>query len=62
MIEYSIDDDYKKIVRAIIKKEGIDEGMEMILELLMEYNIHNDERITNVITHLAYISIRDEEE
>ena len=62
MIDYSMDDDYKKLVRACIKKEAIDEGMEMILELLMEYNIHNDERITNVITHLAYISIGDEEE
>ena len=62
MIDYSMDDDYKKLVRACIKKEAIDEGMEMILELLMEYNIHNDERITNVITHLAYISIGDEED
>ena len=62
MIEYSMDDDYKKLVRACIKKEAIDEGMEMILELLMEYNIHNDERITNFITYLTYISIGDEEE
>ena len=32
MIEYSMDDDYKKLVRACIKKEAIDEGMEMILD------------------------------
>ena len=57
-----MDSDDRKLVRAAIKKGAIDEGMEMILELLMEYNINNDERITNVITHLAYISLDDGDE
>tara|TARA_R100000152_G_C6780909_1_gene214361 strand:- start:1137 stop:1310 length:174 start_codon:yes stop_codon:yes gene_type:complete len=51
-----------EVVRAIIKKEGIDEGMEQILELLMSYNINNEEWLNNVITHLCYHSIRIEGE
>jgi len=51
-----------EIVRAVIKKEGIDEGMEQILELLMSYNINNEEWLNNVITHLCYHSIRIEGE
>lgn len=47
-----------EIVRAIIKKEGIDEGMEQILELLMSYNINNEEWLNDVITNLCYHSIR----
>tara|TARA_R110002020_G_scaffold184102_3_gene380908 strand:- start:1542 stop:1712 length:171 start_codon:yes stop_codon:yes gene_type:complete len=52
----------KEIVREVIKKEGIDEGMTQILELLMSYNVNNEEWLDNVITHLCYHSIRDEEE
>ena len=51
-----------EIVRTIIKKDGIDEGMTQILELLIAYNVNDEEWITNVITHLCYHSIRDEEE
>lgn len=50
------------IVRKVIKKEGIDEGMTQILELLMAYNVNDEEWLHNVITHLCYNSIRDEEE
>ena len=51
-----------EIVREVIKKDGIDEGMEHILELLMAYNLNDEEWLNNVITHLCYHSIRDEEE
>ena len=51
-----------EIVRSVIKKEGIDEGMTQILELLMAYNINDEEWLNNVITHLCYHSIREDEE
>jgi hypothetical protein len=51
-----------EIVRAIIKKDGIDEGMTQTLELLMAYNVNDEEWLHNVITNLCYHSIRDEEE
>ena len=51
-----------EIVREIIKKEGIDEGMTQILELLMSYNVNNEEWLNNIITNLCHNSIRDEEE
>ena len=51
-----------EIVREVIKKDGIDEGMEHILELLMANNLNDEEWLNNVITHLCYHSIRDEEE
>ena len=51
-----------EIVREVINKDGIDEGMEHILELLMAYNLNDEEWLNNVITHLCYHSIRDEEE
>ena len=51
-----------EIVRSVIKKEGIDEGMTQILELLMAYNINDEEWLNNVITHLCYHSIRLEDE
>jgi len=51
-----------EIVREVIKKEGIDEGMTQILELLMSYNVNNEEWLNNIITNLCYNSIREDEE
>ena len=50
-----------EIVREVIKKEGIDEGMTQILELLMSYNVNNEEWLNNIITNLCYNSIREDE-
>ena len=62
IVERGIKMETNEIVRAIIKKEGIDEGMEQILELLMSYNVNNEEWLNNIITNLCYNSIREEEE
>lgn len=51
-----------EVVRTVIKKEGIDEGMAQILELLMSYNVNDEEWLNNIITNLCYNSIRGDEE
>ena len=51
---------YSEAVRAVIKKEGIDEGMAQILELLMSYNVNDEEWLNNIITNLCYNSIRED--
>ena len=56
-----MNDDDVGIVRAIIKKEAIDEGMEQILELLIAYNVNDEEWLTNIITNLCYHSMEEEE-
>ena len=49
-----------EVVRAVIKKEDIDEGMAQILELLMSYNVNDEEWLNNIITNLCYNSIRED--
>tara|TARA_R100001443_G_scaffold977_2_gene3851 strand:- start:38630 stop:38839 length:210 start_codon:yes stop_codon:yes gene_type:complete len=44
------------LIEAAINK-GIDEGMEQILRLLMQYNINDEEYLNDALFHLAYHSI-----
>tara|TARA_R100000781_G_scaffold9994_1_gene9691 strand:+ start:7268 stop:7489 length:222 start_codon:yes stop_codon:yes gene_type:complete len=46
-----------EVVKAVIKKDGIDEGMAQILELLMSYNVNDEEWLNNIITNLCYNSV-----
>lgn len=62
IVEGGIEMETNEIVREVIKKEGIDEGMAQILELLMSYNVNDEEWLNNIITNLCYNSIRKEEE
>ena len=57
----------RELIKATLKKGEIDEGMEQIVELLMQYNINNEDWISDAIYHLLYHSvgskiIRGEEE
>tara|TARA_R100001126_G_C4805051_1_gene138910 strand:- start:318 stop:503 length:186 start_codon:yes stop_codon:yes gene_type:complete len=49
------------LIEAAINK-GIDEGMEQILRLLMQYNINDEEYLNDALFHLAYHSISDDTE
>ena len=56
----------KELIRAAIKKGEIDEGMEQIIELLVGYNIKDEEWLDDAIYHLLYDSfgsalVREEE-
>tara|TARA_R100001079_G_C4344603_1_gene108436 strand:- start:214 stop:399 length:186 start_codon:yes stop_codon:yes gene_type:complete len=44
------------LIEAAINK-GIDEGMEQILRLLMQYNVNDEEYLNDALFHLAYHSI-----
>ena len=52
----------KILIKKAIEKGKIDEGMEQILHLLMNYNINDESYINDAITHLAYYSMAEEEE
>jgi len=60
IVERGINMKTNEIVRAVIKKEGIDEGMTQILELLMSYNVNDEEWLNNIVTNLCHNSIREE--
>jgi|TARA_R100000482_G_C5132465_1_gene153075 hypothetical protein len=49
------------LIEAAINK-GIDEGMEQILRLLMQYNINDEEYLNDALFHLAYHSIVEDTE
>ena len=49
----------KNIIEAVINK-GIDEGMEQILRLLMQYNVNDEEYLNDALFHLAYHSIEED--
>ena len=49
------------LIEAAINK-GIDEGMEQILRLLMQYNINDEQYLNDALFHLAYHSIVEDTE
>ncbi len=52
----------KQLVLAAIKTGQIDEGMEQILNLLISYNVNNEDWLNDAMYHLAYYSMPSEEE
>jgi|TARA_R100000479_G_scaffold175140_2_gene125297 hypothetical protein len=49
------------LIEAAINK-GIDEGMEQILRLLMQYNVNDEQYLNDALFHLAYHSIVEDTE
>ena len=51
-----------ELVKKAIEKGKIDEGMEQILQLLMNYNVNNESWLNDAIYHLTFYSMVEEEE
>ena len=55
-------DKNKKMLEAAIKKGGIDEGMEQILQLIINYDVNDEDWLWAAAAWLAFNSIHDAEE
>ena len=51
-----------ELIRATMKKAQTDEGMEQIIELLINYNVNNETYLNDAIYHLLYYNTNEEEE
>ena len=55
-------DKYKTMLARAISEGGIDEGMEQIIQLIISYDVNDDEWLWAAAAWLAFNSMHDAEE
>ena len=55
-------DKYKKMIARAISEGGLDEGLEQIIQLIISYDVNDEEWLWAAAAWLAFNSMHDAEE